>query len=155
MLPGWYGVGSALSTWVGEDADRLAFLQKLHREWPFFRSVMSNMAQVMAKADLAVAKMYAELVPHRADAERIFEAIVTEFRLTLDMYVKVTGTESLLDDNPELAVSMRNRFPYLIPLNLIQLELLRRYRAGDESEDVLDGIRLTMNGLATGLRNSG
>lgn len=155
MLPGWYGVGSALSAWVGEDAERLAFLRKLHREWPFFRSVMSNMAQVMAKADLAVAKMYAGLVPDRADADRIFEAIVKEFHLTLDMYVKVTGTESLLDDNPELAVSMRNRFPYLIPLNLIQLELLRRYRAGDESEDVLDGIRLTMNGLATGLRNSG
>lgn len=91
----------------------------------------------------------------RADAERIFNVIVKEFRLTLEMYVKVIGTDSLLDDNPELAISMRNRFPYLIPLNLLQLELLRRYGAGDESEDVLDGIRLTMNGLATGLRNSG
>ncbi|WP_041631400.1 phosphoenolpyruvate carboxylase [Corynebacterium terpenotabidum] len=155
MLPGWYGVGSALSTWIDGDPARLAYLQSLHREWPFFRSVMSNMAQVMAKADLAVARLYSGLVPDQTDASRIFDAIVKEFRLTLDMYVQVTGTESLLDDNPELAVSMRNRFPYLIPLNLLQLELLRRYRAGDESEDVLDGIRLTMNGLATGLRNSG
>lgn len=155
MLPGWYGVGSALHDWIGGDADRLEYLRELHRTWPFFRSVMSNMAQVMAKADLSVARLYSGLVPDRADAERIFSAIVAEFTLTLDMYVQVTGTDSLLDDNPGLAVSMRNRFPYLIPLNLLQLELLRRYRAGDESEDVLDGIRLTMNGLATGLRNSG
>lgn len=163
MLPGWYGVGSAINDWIadgdasgGESPEsRLEYLRHLHRTWPFFRSVMSNMAQVMAKADLAVARLYSGLVADRADADRIYAAIVKEFTLTLDMYVLVTETESLLDDNAELAVSMRNRFPYLIPLNLLQLELLRRYRAGDESEDVLDGIRLTMNGLATGLRNSG
>ncbi len=155
MLPGWYGVGSALRDWTEGDAERLSYLRELHRDWPFFRSVMSNMAQVMAKADLSVARLYAGLVADPDSARRIYTAIVDEFRLTLDMYVRVTGTESLLDDNPGLAVSMRNRFPYLIPLNLLQVELLRRYRAGDRSEDVLDGIRLTMNGLATGLRNSG
>ena len=157
MLPGWFGVGSALRDWVGEDesGEKLAYLQELHRSWPFFRSVLSNMAQVMAKADLSVAKLYSGLVPDAADAERIYDTIVDEFHLTLDMCLKVTGQDSLVTDNPALAMSVRNRFPYLLPLNLLQLELLRRYRAGDRSEDVLDGIRLTMNGLATGLRNSG
>jgi phosphoenolpyruvate carboxylase len=157
MLPGWFGVGSAFRDWIadGEGDARLTYLQDLYRRWPFFRSVMSNMAQVMAKADLKIAELYATLVPDREDADRIFRSISEEFQLTLDMYLKITGRSSLLDDNPELAVSMRNRIPYLIPLNVLQLELLRRYRTGDESEDVLDGIRLTMNGLATGLRNSG
>lgn len=155
MLPGWFGVGSALLDWIGDDGTRLSYLQTLYRQWPFFRSVLSNMAQVMAKADLTVAHLYARLVPDQEDAQRIFTVIVDEFQLTLEMYLKVTGSRTLLDDNPALAVSMRNRFPYLIPLNLLQLELLRRYRAGDGSAEVLDGIRLTMNGLATGLRNSG
>ncbi|MGO1948944.1 MAG: phosphoenolpyruvate carboxylase [Mycobacteriaceae bacterium] len=160
MLPGWFGVGSALREWIGQtdgdgDGDRLAYLQKLHRDWPFFRSVLSNMAQVMAKADLSVAHLYSGLVPDREDAERIYGMIAEEFRLTLDIYLRITGQESLVSDNPSLAESVRNRFPYLLPLNLLQLELLRKYREGDRSEDVLDGIRLTMNGLATGLRNSG
>lgn len=167
MLPGWFGVGSALRDWIaaGEDGgdggdgegsgDRLEYLRELHRTWPFFRSVLSNMAQVMAKADLSVAKLYSRLVPDADDAERIYDTIVDEFHLTLQMCLEITGQDSLLADNPTLALSVRNRFPYLLPLNLLQLELLRRYRAGDRSEDVLDGIRLTMNGLATGLRNSG
>jgi phosphoenolpyruvate carboxylase len=155
MLPGWFGVGSALRDWTAAGDGRTAYLQDLYRRWPFFRSVLSNMAQVMAKADLNIAELYAGLVPDRADAERIFGTIAAEFHLTLDMYLQITGRSSLLDDNPGLAVSLRDRIPYLIPLNVLQLELLRRYRAGDESADVLDGIRLTMNGLATGLRNSG
>lgn len=155
MLPGWFGVGSALRDWTGEGEGRLEYLRELHRTWPFFRSVLSNMAQVMAKADLSVAELYSELVPDRNDARRIYDTIVEEFHLTLHMCLEVTGQDSLLADNPALALSVRNRFPYLLPLNLLQLELLRRYRAGDRSEDVLDGIRLTMNGLATGLRNSG
>ena len=113
------------------------------------------MAQVMAKADLSLAKQYSTLVPDRGDAERIFGVIADEFQLTLEMFLKVTGAGSLLEDNPMLVGSVRNRFPYLVPLNVLQLELLRRYRAGDQSEDVRAGIRLTMNGLATALRNSG
>lgn len=159
MLPGWFGVGSALRTWIDSDDsgtdERLTHLRELHRSWPFFRSVVSNMAQVMAKADLSVAKLYSSLVPDRDDADRIYTMISDEFHLTLEMCLKVTGQDTLVNDNPALALSVRNRFPYLLPLNLLQLELLRRYRAGDTSEDVLDGIRLTMNGLATGLRNSG
>lgn len=158
MLPGWFGVGSAVDQWLdgGDDPEaRLEYLRELYRTWPFFRSVLSNMAQVMAKADLSVAELYSSLVPDQDDAQRIFSTIVDEFRRTLDAYLRITEQESLVSDNPELALSVRNRFPYLLPLNLLQLELLRRYRDGDQSEDVLDGIRLTMNGLATGLRNSG
>jgi phosphoenolpyruvate carboxylase len=155
MLPGWFGVGSALRDWIAAGEDRLNYLRELHRTWPFFRSVLSNMAQVMAKADLSVAELYSHLVPDSDDARRIYDTIVEEFHLTLRMCLDITGQDSLLSDNPALALSVRNRFPYLLPLNLLQLELLRRYRAGDRSEDVLDGIRLTMNGLATGLRNSG
>lgn len=162
MLPGWFGVGSALQQWLaegeavaGSQDDRVAYLKKLHQRWPFLESVLSNMAQVMSKVDMGLAELYSTLVPNQEDAQRIFGIIREEFELTVEMFRLVTGRESLLADNPELVSSVRNRFPYLVPLNLAQLELLRRYRAGDDSHQVRVGIRLTMNGLATALRNSG
>ena len=162
MLPGWFGVGSALQQWLaegeavaGSQDDRVAYLRELHQRWPFLESVLSNMAQVMSKVDMGLAELYSTLVPNQEDAQRIFGIIREEFELTVEMFRLVTGRESLLADNPELVSSVRNRFPYLVPLNLAQLELLRRYRAGDDSHQVRDGIRLTMNGLATALRNSG
>ncbi|AGF72534.1 phosphoenolpyruvate carboxylase [Corynebacterium halotolerans] len=158
MLPGWFGVGTALAEWIGEgdDAeDRCAELRHLYETWPFFTSVMSNMAQVMSKAGMELAGLYAGLVDDREVAGRIRGIISEEFRLTREMFTKVTGSEDLLADNPMLARSVRRRFPYLLPLNIIQVELLRRHRAGDERDAVSRGIRLTMNGLATALRNSG
>ncbi|RAV33134.1 phosphoenolpyruvate carboxylase [Corynebacterium heidelbergense] len=170
MVPGWFGVGTALQQWIEtggsevlEDpvtADltpeqRTTYLCELHRRWPFFATVLSNMAQVMAKADMGVTEMYSQLVEDSAVAQRILGAIRSEYALTVEMFRKVTNRSSLLSDNPELAVSVRSRFPYLLPLNVLQVELLRRYRAGDDSEAVRSGILLTMNGLATGLRNSG
>ncbi len=154
MLPGWYGTGSALAEWVGEDADRLARLQDLYNRWPFLRTVLSNLAQVIAKADLDIAARYAELVPDIAVREQIFGMIRDEHARTIRMHALVTGHD-LLADNPALKASLRNRFPYLEPLNQMQVELLRRYRGGDDSELVKRGILLTMNGLATALRNSG
>lgn len=157
MVPGWFGVGTALRDWIGEDPDgsRLAELRELGRTWPFFASVLSNMAQVMSKADLDLARLYADLVSDREVADRIFGRIREEFDLTLEMFRRVTGHSSLLGDNPLLARSVDMRFPYLMPLNAIQLEMLRRYRAGDARDKVRRGIQLTMNGLATALRNSG
>lgn len=157
MVPGWFGVGSALRDWLGEDPDgaRLAELRRLYRDWPFFASVLSNMAQVMAKADMDLAGLYADLVPDREVAERIRGRLRAEFELTREMFLAVTGQSGLLDDNPLLARSVDMRFPYLMPLNVIQLEMLRRYRAGDNRDRVHRGIQLTMNGLATALRNSG
>ncbi len=155
MLPGWYGTGTALEQWVGEDPQRLATLADLYRRWPFFRTVMSNLAQVMAKADMDIAARYAELVEDATLRDTIFGMIREEFDRTARMHAAVTGSDQLLADNPALAESIRNRFPYLEPLNQMQVELLRRRRAGDESELVERGILLTMNGLATALRNSG
>ena len=158
MLPGWFGVGSALRRWIsegGDDEERLAFLRQLYRDWPFLRTTLSNLAQVMAKADMGLAGRYAELVPDAETGRRIHGVISEEFELTRQMVLQVTGQSTLLDDNPALARSVRNRFPYLEPLNILQVELLRRYRAGDRDPDVRTGIQLTMNGLATALRNSG
>ena len=158
LLPGWFGVGTALQEWIGEGPGRegrIAELRSLYETWPFFTSVMSNMAQVMSKAGMELAELYARLVDDRETARRIHGVISAEFELTREMFGEVTGSGDLLADNPSLARSVRRRFPYLLPLNIIQLELLRRHRAGDGRESVSRGIQLTMNGLATALRNSG
>ncbi len=155
MLPGWYGTGSAFEEWVDGDDGRLAELTDLYNTWPFFRTVLSNLAQVMAKSDLGIAARYSELVSDVDLRTRIFGMIESEHAKTIDMYLKITGYSRLLEDNPALERSVHNRFPYLEPLNQMQVEMLRRYRAGDEDERVKRGILLTMNGLATALRNSG
>ena len=155
MLPGWYGTGSALERWIGDDEARLAQLRGYVERWPFFQTVISNMAQVMAKTDLGLAAEYAELVDDEALRERVFGQIRAEHARTLAMYEKITGHDDLLWDNAALKRSVFNRFPYLEPLNHLQVELLRRYRGGDDDPQVKRGILLTMNGLATALRNSG
>ncbi|AFH52054.1 Phosphoenolpyruvate carboxylase [Corynebacterium pseudotuberculosis 267] len=164
MLPGWYGVGSALHEWIEKGCaqtaelspdERLVVLQELNSSWPFFSSVLSNMAQVMSKAEMQLAKLYSGLVADQEAANRIFSDISAEFELTKKMFLKITGFSGLLDDNPMLARSVRSRYPYLLPLNTLQLEMLRRYRKGDDDPKVVHGIRLAMNGLATALRNSG
>ena len=155
MLPGWYATGSAFEQWIGDDPDKLATLQRYYEKWPFFRTVMSNMAQVLAKSDMGLAHRYAQLVPDEALRDKVFGMIVDEHERTIAMYAKITGTDDLLADNAALKRSVYNRFPYLEPLNLLQIELLRRFRAGDDEPRIRRGIQLTMNGLATALRNSG
>lgn len=155
MLPGWYGTGTAFERWIGEDEARVAVLQDLYERWPFFRTVLSNMAQVLAKSDIGLAARYSELVDDTELRARVFDKIVAEHDRTIAMYKLITGQDDLLADNPALARSVFNRFPYLEPLNHLQVELLRRYRAGDADELVQRGILLTMSGLATALRNSG
>jgi phosphoenolpyruvate carboxylase len=159
MLPGWYGTGTAVEEWINagpESPDeKVAVLRDLYERWPFFRSVLSNMAQVMAKADMGLAARYSELVEDEALRHRVFDQIVDEYHRTVRMHEVITGHDDLLADNPALARSVFNRFPYLEPLNHLQVELLRRYRAGDADELVQRGILLTMSGLATALRNSG
>ena len=155
MLPGWYGTGSAFEEWISEGDGRLEVLQDLYRRWPFFRTVLSNMAQVLAKSDMGLAACYSELVEDEALRRRVFDKIVAEHERTIKMHKLITGQDDLLADNPALARSVFNRFPYLEPLNHLQVELLRRYRSGDTDELVQRGILLTMSGLATALRNSG
>ena len=155
MLPGWYGTGTAFEAWIAEGDGRLEVLQDLYRRWPFFRTVLSNMAQVMAKSDMGLAAHYSELVEDEALRRRVFDKILDEHQRTIRMHKLITGQDDLLADNPSLARSVFNRFPYLEPLNHLQVELLRRYRSGDDDELVQRGILLTMSGLATALRNSG
>nr|WP_089025141.1 MULTISPECIES: phosphoenolpyruvate carboxylase [Mycobacterium] len=159
MLPGWYGAGTAFEQWIAAgpegEAERLDVLHDLYQRWPFFRSVLSNMAQVLAKSDLGLAAHYAELVADESLRRRVFDKIVDEHHRTITLYKRITGHDDLLADNPALARSVFNRFPYLEPLNHLQVELLRRYRSGEDDELVQRGILLTMNGLASALRNSG
>ncbi|MDV6265114.1 phosphoenolpyruvate carboxylase [Rhodococcus globerulus] len=155
MLPGWYGTGAAFERWIDGNPERLATLTRLYEKWPFFRTVLSNMAMVMSKSDMGLAARYAELVPDVELRDRVFGMITDEHARTVRMYKEITGYDDLFADNSGLERSVHNRFPYLEPLNHLQVELIRRYRSGDESDQVRRGIQLTMNGLATALRNSG
>jgi phosphoenolpyruvate carboxylase len=156
MLPGWYGFGSAVADWLEEHGDEgLGLLQEMHREWPFFASVLSNMEMVLAKADVAIASRYADLVGDAGMRVAIFGRIRAELEATVKALQAIMGTQALLAGNPQLSRSIKYRFPYLDPLNHIQVELLRRFRAGDKDERSRRGIHLTINGIAAGLRNSG
>jgi phosphoenolpyruvate carboxylase len=155
MLPGWYGTGSAIEGWIAGADGRLEKLRDLYQRWPFFQTVLSNMAQVLAKTDLGLAARYAELVEDASLRRRVFDKIAAEHQRSINAHKLITGQDNLLADNPALARSVFNRFPYLEPLNHLQVELLRRYRSGDDDELVQRGILLTMNGLASALRNSG
>lgn len=155
MLPGWYGFGAAVEGFLAEDPQRMETLQAMHREWPFFQALLSNMDMVLAKSNIAIASRYASLVSDRELAQRIFPMLREEWRRSIDLLLAITGQKTLLETNPLLARSIRNRFPYLDPLNHLQVELLRRHRAGDEERRVRQGIHMTINGVAAGLRNSG
>ena len=153
MLPGWYGVGSAFSKWI-ENND-INVLKDMYEKWPFFESLISNVDMVLSKTDMEIAYNYSLLVSDKDISKRIFENILSEWKLTLEVISKITGKEDLLSDNEFLATSLRNRLPYFDTLNILQVELLRRSRQGDESNSVKEGIHMSINGLATGLRNSG
>src|SRR6478735_7086941 len=156
MLPGWYGFGSAVETWIAEHPEQgMPFLQELYREWPFFRMLLSNMDMVLAKSSIAIASRYAELVPDVKLRENIFGTIRREYHSCIDLLLKIMEQERLLQGNPLLERSIRNRFPYLDPLNHVQVELLKEHRAQNPDEQVLRGIQLTINGISAGLRNSG
>src|ERR1700712_441830 len=161
MLPGWYGFASAVEAWIKENPDKgMPFLQELYREWPFFRTLLSNMDMVLAKSSIAIASRYAELVPDVALRDNIFGRIRREWNLSIETLLDIMGHERLLQSNPLLERSIRNRFPYLDPLNHVQVELLKEHRKdlpdGEVAdEQVLRGIQLTINGISAGLRNSG
>ncbi len=154
-LPGWFGVGTGIMRWAGEDETRWQDLRKLYQAWPFFRSVLDNMAQVMGKASMNLAQIYSTLVDDPTVSQRVFNTILDEYELTKEVFFRITGHDSLMAGNERLERSVQRRYPYLLPLNAIQIELLRRYRAGEDTFLVSKTIQVTMNGLATGLRTSG
>lgn len=158
-LPGWYGFGSAVEAFIkapGEDPKaRLALLQRMYRQWPFFRTLLSNMDMVMAKSDLALASRYSELVTDARLRRKVFGAIEAEWQRTGEALVRITGEKQRLAGNTALARSIRHRFPYIDPLHHLQVELVRRWRAGKGDERVQTGIHISINGIAAGLRNTG
>ncbi len=155
MLPGWYGVGTAFARFRAKSPANAALLREMRERWLFFRTLVANMAMVLAKTDIAIASRYAELVPDVELRERVFSRIVDEHRTTIAETLSMLDADYLLAGHPRLARSIQNRFPYLDPLNHLQIELLRRYRAGTIDERSRRAIHLTINGLAAGLRNSG
>jgi phosphoenolpyruvate carboxylase len=164
-LPGWYGFGSAVHTFLHENQSekqspaeskkQLALLQKMVKDWPFFRTLLSNIDMVLAKSDLALASRYAELVTDAALRKKIFSRIETEWHLTVTALQLITGDKQRLTNNAALQRSIRHRFPYIDPLHHLQVELVRRYRAGQSDERVQRGIHISINGIAAGLRNTG
>ena len=159
-LPGWYGFGSAVAAFLdkGTPAERkeaLALLQKMYRQWPFFRTLLSNMDMVLAKSDMALASRYAELVSDARLRKKIFSAIEAEWHSTTQALVTITGEKQRLAGNASLSRSIRHRFPYIDPLHHLQVELVRRYRGGQVDERVQTGIHISINGIAAGLRNTG
>jgi phosphoenolpyruvate carboxylase len=162
-LPGWCGFGSAVRGFLDEDPARrdarLALLRRMFREWPFFRTLMSNLDMVLAKTDLSIAARYLELVTDAKRAKKLFAAITAEWQAANDALAAISGEATRLASNPSLAKSIEHRFPYLDPLNHLQVELMRRYRQRPAGEPVNPrvqrGIHLSINGVAAGLRNTG
>ncbi|MEY3497198.1 MAG: Phosphoenolpyruvate carboxylase, partial [Pseudomonadota bacterium] len=159
-LPGWFGFGSAIHALLhdGKPKERstnLALLKRMYRQWPFFRTLLSNMDMALSKADLDLAALYSELVADARLRKKIFTAMCAEWDKTVAALEQITGEKQRLANNPILARSIRHRFPYIDPLHHIQVELVRRYRAGQSDERVKRGIHLSINGIASGLRNTG
>ncbi len=150
MLPGWYGVGQALQSFA--DA---SLLRDMVDAWPFFRATLDNMEMVLSKSNMVIAERYASLVEDRALAADIFGRIRDAWSATQEVLLSVTGQTHLLERNPALDASIRLRLPYIEPLNWLQVELLKRHRAGENDPRVRDGLQLSINAIATALRNSG
>ena len=156
MLPGWYGFGTAVARWCeAHPADGMDMLRDIYTSTPFFRTQISNIDMVLAKTDMAIARCYADLVEDADLRELIFQQIEAEHARAIEAVLSISGHDRLLADNPLLERSIRNRFPYIDPLNHLQIDLLRKHRAGVDDPKILRGIQLTINGIAAGLRNSG
>ena len=166
LLPGWYGFGSAISSWLEEEGgkaanQKIATLQAMFREWPFFATLLSNMDMVLSKTDLDIAARYSELVTDKKLRTEIFGRILAEHERTTSCLEKITGDKERLVSNPLLASSLRHRLPYIDPLNYLQIEMIKRHRKANlETPEKVDaranrGIHLSINGIAAGLRNTG
>jgi phosphoenolpyruvate carboxylase len=150
MLPGWYGVGQAL-----DEFEDKALLKDMAVRWPFFQTTLANLEMVLAKSDMGIAERYLGLVEDKAAGDAIFGEIRKGWELARDGLLGLTGETRLLENSPKLEESVRLRLPYIEPLNLLQIELIKRHRAGEDDPRIGEGIQLSINAIATALRNSG
>jgi phosphoenolpyruvate carboxylase len=155
-LPGWYGLGSAVSEFLQGRSGDLATLQEMYRRWPFWQTLVDNVQMILAKADLTIARLYADLVSDQALGSRIYDRIADEHRLTVDVICRITGQDNLLDNVPILKNSILRRNPYVDALSFIQLAMLKRLRSdGTPREELIEGVLESINGVASGLKNTG
>ena len=159
LLPGWYGLGSAIHHYIYTDKkktkERTKQLREMLASWSVFKTLIANVDMVIAKTDLIVAKRYAQMLKDESLRESIFNRIEEEYQLTVNALNLLHGTKDRLNNNPILAASIKNRLPYLDPMNYLQVEMIQRYRAGDTNDKLKLAILLTINGVAAGLRNTG
>ncbi|MFK7697568.1 phosphoenolpyruvate carboxylase [Paenibacillus sp. HJGM_3] len=159
LLPAWYAAGSGLQTFSQGDPDNLRTLQKMYKEWSFFSTMIDNLQMALGKADLPIAKEYSGMITNPSIGERIFGLIETEYKLTSDLILEITGQEEILDNVPVIQESIRLRNPYVDPLSYLQVQLLTELRSQteqtDEYAELLREVLLTINGIAAGLRNTG
>jgi phosphoenolpyruvate carboxylase len=166
LVPAWFGVGHAIEEFLAAHADGLAQLQSMTRSFPLFLDIVRNVEMALAKADFGIARLYASLVEDEALRDRVFTTLEAEFQLTRRMILAITGQTTLLQRNPVLERSIRLRNPYVDPMSLIQIELIRRKRAAEaanpnadpdsaEAQDLNRAITATINGISAGLRNTG
>ena len=154
MFPGWYGVGSAFKHYIDQAEGNLECLQHMYQTWPFFHSLLSNVDMVLSKSNMNIAFQYAQLADSQ-EVREVFHVILDEWQLTKNVILAIEGHEELLADNPSLKQSLAFRLPYFNVLNYIQIELIKRLRNHQLREEDEKLIHTTINGIATGLRNSG
>ena len=154
MLPGWYGVGTAFSNFINKDSRNIDKLRTMYKDWPFFTSLLSNVDMVMSKSDMEIAKEYANLCKDDKTKE-VYNKILREWKLTKQVVLDISEHKEFLEDNTYLTKSLENRLQYFNTLNLLQIELIRRAREEETLESQINAIHITINGVATGLRNSG
>jgi phosphoenolpyruvate carboxylase len=155
VIPGWFGVGHALEGFAAKGEAEKGLMGEMMRRFPFFNDLIRNVELALTKVDLPLARRYSELVPDRELRERVFSMVMEEYQRTRRVVLAITGQARLLENNPSLSRSLRLRTPYVDPLSLIQIELLRRKRAGEESEELNYVLAATISGIAAGLRNTG
>lgn len=154
MFPGWYGVGSSFKEFINKNPENIAILRDMYQNWPFFQSLLSNVDMVLSKSNMNIAFEYAKLCEDE-QVKAIYETILNEWQVTKNVILAIEGHDELLADNLYLKASLDYRMPYFNILNYIQLELIKRQRRGELSSDQERLIHITINGIATGLRNSG
>jgi phosphoenolpyruvate carboxylase len=154
-VPAWFGVGYALDRFAAQGSAQEKMLKDMMREFPLFSDLIRNVELAMAKADLSIARLYAELVPDESLRERVWAMLAEEFERTRRVILSIKGQSDLLAGNPVLSRSIRLRNPYVDPMSLIQVDLLRRKRAGEDSEELNYALGATINGIAAGLHNTG